>query len=751
MIVSAKDSPQWIQSTVRPGDVIISNYGVVNAPGAPMIARATQYVMIFAGLNAQSAHSVPLRLVRPKAATGKPRAKSWRERARDKWIRSPGVGRKAAEYAGYAADIEEVDDHPVLDFLRKPNPFMTGAEMELQWYLNMDIAGNSYEWFYEDPASGGEVYSLSPAYVRIIPSETEFIAQYIYARDPTQVSFFDRDAIGHARFRVLSDPYYGVGPLHTVMIEADLVSAATTAEQYRWQNGGRPDWVFESSVPLNDRDQREALRAELDRNVKGVNRAGRSLIVSNGKIVVPGFAPKDMEYMSGMSRCDAIIANAFGVPEAVYKMNDANRASSDNAHRQYMLYTIGPRTVKRCEYLNAEYLPRFGVAEGEMWFVPDNPAAEDEAAETERLISLSDAGIVTLNEVRAQEGLDPFPPEIGDVPRYKGVELVSAADKAKQDAATLAQTQAHQMNLETVRQGANQPPDPAEGAKNLAEALMGKAVELVREARAESPIAVNPEPEVKAVDTVERFKSLPFYGHAHKGLEVPTEVGVPAEVDKVRGEFNDRLRSWYEEALYAYAQDGSVTAETMGELDAKLETIAREYIARIANIGVNTGADKIGFSFDMHPRPALAFMETYTPKLVDAVTLDVQTSVRDTIAEGLANGESIPEITKRIQAEIPGIAQWKAERVARTETMHALAQGERATMKAAGMGYKEWLLSGNPCELCIAVAAIGPVPIDQHFADPGFFDNQCPPLHPNCACSCLYHLENPAAQTEGST
>lgn len=957
--LAIKSASEWIASTVRPGDTMQTPWG--NAPGAPLIARAVQYVMIFAAMNAQFATQVPIRLMRPAKSTGKPKRKSIKERARSKWLQSAsGVGKKAAQYAAYADECEEVTEHPVLDLLHRPNPFMRGDEWEELSYLNMEVSGNAYDWFYGDAMGVGEVYPLSPAYVRIKPSETDFIEAYFYARDPTSPSRFGFDEVGHQRFRTLADPFYGVGPLHSVLIEADLVSAATVAEQFRWANGGRPDWVFESAVPM-DKDQREILKTELNRQTKGVNKTGRSLIVSQGKITVPGFAPKDMEYLSGMGRCDQIIANAYGIPEAVYMMNDANKASSDNAHRQYMLYTIGPRTVKRAEYLTDRVLPMFGVEEGEMWFAPDNPAGDDEAAETTRLLSVVDFGGMTLNEFRAEEGLDPYDPEIGDVPRYKGTELVSAAEKAEQDAAAQEADRAHQLALATVK--TDQKPTPAAEAKSLIDGLMDKAVELVREVKncgtgaggfqegntcasgggddengefhdvvsryvlqgtgsnqddnanyieakkageawmngdtsskdgkawqavyeetqsklkasgvqsisahrgvvlssssvlardiasgkigvgdfvsldgdafnswttnggaasrfantgvssGSGKIGVVFERDIGATDVVashrtqrgfrsdegeviamsrgsvrarivsvhtgsqdddlvtvsggksaglvydisetryqrglssgdgksfDGFCSLKFYGphHQHKdaGLTPPEYPGVAA----LRAEYQAELDAWFRKFIAGLIESGSdvvageiiLSASDAATLTAKFEELAWRYLEQLSKIGVDAGAAALEGSFTVKPMHSINFLNGYIPKLRDAVTRDMAEGVRDVIRSGLEKGTPLADITDALKAQMPEIAAYKAERIARTESAHAYIRGQVDAWTQAGVETKQLIVNESACPICLAILAEnpGPIPLAQPYIVDDWFGDGNPPFHPNCVC-----------------
>lgn len=213
-------------------------------------------------------------------------------------------------------------------------------------------------------------------------------------------------------------------------------------------------------------------------------------------------------------------------------------------------------------------------------------------------------------------------------------------------------------------------------------------------------------------------------------------------------EFMGKLRAWYEEAISLYAKpEGAmmVGASDRAMLEGKLDALAREYIARFSGMGFDANAPGVGLGLDVKPLSSLRFLDTYVPKLVDAVTTDLEMGVRDAIANGLEQGMSTAQVTAEVQAAIPEIAAWKAERIARTESTNAYARGKYDAWGQSGVKKKQWLLSGNPCALCLEVAEKypGPIPIDQPFFADDWFGGQSEPRHPQCACDTV------AIQDEG--
>lgn len=65
--------------------------------------------------------------------------------------------------------------------------------------------------------------------------------------------------------------------------------------------------------------------------------------------------------------------------------------------------------------------------------------------------------------------------------------------------------------------------------------------------------------------------------------------------------------------------------------------------------------------------------------------------LRKTIKAGLQNGDNLPDMARRIQAEMRHYSTYEAERVARTETTGGMNAGGQAERNAVGIAWKEWI------------------------------------------------------------
>lgn len=150
----------------------------------------------------------------------------------------------------------------------------------------------------------------------------------------------------------------------------------------------------------------------------------------------------------------------------------------------------------------------------------------------------------------------------------------------------------------------------------------------------------------------------------------------------------------------------------------------------------------------------------FCDKTLATTSLDLETAIRKTRAELVAGvvdrGESIPQLTRRINKVFDKAETHRARRIAQTETSRAVhgAQEQTAIQSGVVAGWK-WLLSDDACPLCKTIARRAPaVRLGQPFAvlspDPNYGTVKFPPLHPHCNCTVLEVLDVEAADTAWS-
>ena len=113
--------------------------------------------------------------------------------------------------------------------------------------------------------------------------------------------------------------------------------------------------------------------------------------------------------------------------------------------------------------------------------------------------------------------------------------------------------------------------------------------------------------------------------------------------------------------------------------------------------GANMVSDTYGFNvnFDLLNPKFLEWVETNGAELVKGINETTKKGLQSTISEGIQDGDSIPEIRKRVQAVFDTASKSRANTIARTETHGSVSNGTFQTYSSAGLEKKEWLATSD--------------------------------------------------------
>ena len=111
-------------------------------------------------------------------------------------------------------------------------------------------------------------------------------------------------------------------------------------------------------------------------------------------------------------------------------------------------------------------------------------------------------------------------------------------------------------------------------------------------------------------------------------------------------------------------------------------------------------------------------------KSINVTTMD---AIRKALAGGFEAGESIQQLTKRIEGYFTENEKYRAEMIARTEVITCSNRGANDRYQKEGIKEVEWYSAPDSCPDCDALN--GQIfPIDS---------GERPALHPNCRCVIL--------------
>jgi HK97 family phage portal protein len=297
--------------------------------------------------------------------------------ARAGYMKNPVVFRAVrmvAEAAGSVPwllydDGAELDDHPLLALLGKPNPRQSGSELLEALYGHLLVAGNAYV---EAVAVDGEVrelHALRPDRMSVVPDASGWPAAFEYQANGRTVRFAQEGEgvapILHvAGFHPLDD-YYGFPPLEAAQISLDVHNAASAWNKALLDNAARPSGALvykgENGTNLSE-EQFERLRDELSTNFSGAGNAGRPLLLEGGlSWQTMSLSPKDMDFMQLKHGAAREIALAFGVPPMLLGIpGDNTYANYREANLAFWRQTVLPLAAKMAAAFGGWLAPAWG-------------------------------------------------------------------------------------------------------------------------------------------------------------------------------------------------------------------------------------------------------------------------------------------------------------------------------------------------------------------------------------------------------
>jgi hypothetical protein len=142
--------------------------------------------------------------------------------------------------------------------------------------------------------------------------------------------------------------------------------------------------------------------------------------------------------------------------------------------------------------------------------------------------------------------------------------------------------------------------------------------------------------------------------------------------------------------------------------------------------------------------------ESHIKQVSGVYNADTIKALEATLAEGQMAGESLVKLKKRVESVYSDAKGYRAERIARTESLRTANATAEAVYKANGFETVEWFINPGACEFCRTFAGkqktigtkfnnIGDVITGDEGGQLSLNhdDITTPPLHPNCTCSLV--------------
>jgi HK97 family phage portal protein len=649
-------------------------------------------------------------------------------------------------------DHEEQKDNDILDLLDAPSDHMNGLEFKYLLSSCLDLAGNAYVWLegVKNDLDEPKALHLMPVdKVRPVIDRRSWpyqIVAYKLKLETTEMAFHPYEII-HFRLPNVQNYHEGYSP---VMAGAEYIDNDNYAMEFNRKffiNGARPAGFLESDFVAET--QLDALKIGFTDTHGGIDNMNRIGVLPKGVKWAPsGASPKDMDFKNMSEDMRDRILAMFGVSRTILGTaeSDTNRATAETADYVFSKRVVKPHMMNICATLNDRLVPRYG---DDLYISFIDPVPEDKAFRTtEMQASVGSQPLLTVNEARDQfMGLGPV--DGGDV--LMSPTAMAPAGEANPDAGDVA--------------------PQAENDPNA------KHIKLFKpEAKAANGLRVGYRPPRTKLQTL-----------AKKRAEQRTSLG-----EKIKADLAERLarpskkfestkeqdeQRWKEWSEYVHAAEKDID-ETMQKINAEQKKEVLEHLPNVVkavnpadlfdkekwiSITVNAIEPIVETLFSEQAKLAAAEVDStfdFTQATRDAVHESVQmmsesyqgttlNTLESHINDGLQAGESLADITKRVEEIYEWSNNSRAPMVAKTESFRSANSALKEAWKQSGVVKTvRWYTANNPCPFCQTMDG-KTIPIDDVFFKNGdsvsnadgsatmsldYGDVGFPPLHPNCMC-----------------
>ncbi len=539
-------------------------------------------------------------------------------------------------------DLEEIDDHPFLEMMKKVNPFFNKFELWTLTSIFLELTGNAYWWIVKDQLGvPREIWHIPSNWVRIVPSKTEFIAGYVVQppNAPTPMPFEETEII-HFKYPSPFDIFYGTGPLLAARYGVDLNNEIKLYGINFLMNQAQPSGILTTDNTIGEL-QFQRLKEQWNSRHRGSKNAGRMAILDNGiKYQQIGQGLKDIKFEDMANSIRDEILAIFGVPASKLGLvEDVNRANADANDYTYQKETIQPRLMLIEEKLNEKLLPMYDTGL-EAHFT--SPVPDDKEFRLRERAENIRSGYSSIDDERIKDNEDPY---------------------------ELPETEVPLIPFSVVPAGSPEPflePTNAGGAAEGTDPDTGKMIT---------------KSEKRRTSKWEMFAKI----------TAPQERLMKSAMERYfAGQHSEIMRNLNN---YRSVKAG-VSADilfNMNEQNAKLKIIAENHIREALLSGAGLASSELGIDFSLIEPNILRAVD----KRVEFFAVKVNESTADMLAEQLSealkNGETIDQISRRIDNVFDYSEKFRSIRTARTEVIGANNAGQLQTYAEAGIEHKQWI------------------------------------------------------------
>jgi HK97 family phage portal protein len=320
----------------------------------------------------------------------------------------------------------KLDATPLGDLLARPNPHFSFDALIAYLVVSLHVDGNAYwrKLRAGDPVSGNvvELWPVSPSklepYTRA--GTTEYISGYRYTPEAGRApELLDPSNVVHFRYGLDDgDHRLGFSPLKRLVREISSDNQATRYADRLLANlaiNGLT-MTFDKEAPPITQEVADELKSRITALYGGDNAGATAVLSPGASLTALGFSPEQMDLKVLHRVPEERISAVLGVPAIVAGLGAGlDRSTYANVREAREMFTeqkLIPLWRSLAAEITMSLVPDFADAASTLVDFDTSAVralSEDQNAGAIRLQTLVAAGIITVDEARAEIGLDALP------------------------------------------------------------------------------------------------------------------------------------------------------------------------------------------------------------------------------------------------------------------------------------------------------------------------------------------------------
>lgn len=332
--------------------------------------------------------------------------------------------------------------HPLYRMMHdRPNGWQTSMDFRQTLQRALELRGNAYGWKEKD--GRGRVLAVWPLHpdrvtVKVNP-ETRGL---FYEVRPAAWEPGGRTVVLPRRdvLHIAGPSDDGIVGKSTIRMAREAIGLALTAEKHESRtlaNGARLGGIL-MHPGKGDQKWQDNILNSWNANFSGPENVGKTALLAEGMKFEPiAMTNEDAQFLELRGAQTAEIARFFRIPP--HKIGDLSKATFSNIEHQALEYvtdSLMPQLVRWEQRLTQDLLDEDEIEAGYFFeFLVDGLLRGDIKSRYEALNIARNAGIISANEWRAMENLNPLAQDDGGADYWRPQNMAIAGDEPEPDPA----------------------------------------------------------------------------------------------------------------------------------------------------------------------------------------------------------------------------------------------------------------------------------------------------------------------------